>query len=223
MLPADTHTLTPAYLKENTRLACQVMQEVPWGKDIPDDIFFNDILPFSSVTEHRDNWRADFHRRFINRAIKDKTIDTAVLDLNRYVFEIFHVSYNLTKRTKPDQSPYETIASHYASCTGLSILLVDVLRSVGIPARVVAIPMWADNSGNHTWVEIWDGSWHYMGAGEAGALDHTWFSQKVSQTDAKHPIFAVSFKKTNLIFPMAWAPDLTDVSAVDVTADYRTK
>lgn len=31
---------------------------------------------------------------------------------------------------------HQVIAAGYASCTGLSIFLVDALRSVGIPARV---------------------------------------------------------------------------------------
>jgi transglutaminase-like putative cysteine protease len=30
----------------------------------------------------------------------------------------------------------QVIAAGYASCTGLSIFLVDALRAVGIPARV---------------------------------------------------------------------------------------
>lgn len=33
----------------------------------------------------------------------------------------------------------QVIAAGYASCTGLSIFLVDALRSVGIPARVAGI------------------------------------------------------------------------------------
>jgi hypothetical protein len=100
---------------------------------------------------------------------------------------------------------------------------VDALRSVGIPARIAGIPMWPDNSGNHTWVEVWDGQWHYVGAGEPGPLDHTWFTDKASRTDSQHPIYATSFKKTSMSYPMPWAPDLHDVPAVDVTVRYRKK
>ena len=217
----DVGVLTPAFLKENTHLACHVMDEVPWGKDIPQDIFLNYILPYASVNERRDSWREDFHHRFIKIAIRQKTIDQAAIVLNRYVFKVFHVSYNLSKRSKPDQSPYETIQSHYASCTGLSILLIDALRSVGIPARLVATPMWADNSGNHTWVEIWDeGKWHYLGADESNQLDHAWFTDKAAHADRQHPIYAVSFKKTPTVFPMRWAEDITYISAIDVTDSY---
>lgn len=217
----DSGLLKTNFLIDNVRLAYQTMSEVPWGKDIPQEIFLNDILPYASLNERRDNWRPDFHRRFIKIAIDSKTIDQAVLALNKYVFSAFQVSYNAVKRPKPDQSPYESIQAHYASCTGLSILLVDALRSVGIPARIAAIAMWPDQSGNHTWVEIWDGQWHYIGAGEPTPLDHTWFTIKASQTGARHPIYATSFKKTHLRFPMRWAPDLKFVPAVDVTKNYK--
>ncbi len=221
MPPQDRTGLSPAFLVENTKLAYQVMDEVPWGKSIPKNIFLNDVLPYASLNELRDDWRADFHQRFIKIAQESKTIDQAVIRLNKYVFDTLHVSYSADKRPKPDQSPYESIKAHYASCTGLSILLVDALRSVGIPARIAAIPMWPDESGNHTWVEIWDGRWHYTGAAEPNILDHAWFTTKASQADASHPIYASSFKKTSLIFPMRWAPELKYVSAIDVTANYK--
>jgi len=219
----DRVALKHDFLIEDIKLALLAIKEVPWGRDIPQDIFLNDVLPYATLNERRDNWRADFHRRFIKIARRSKSIDQAVIALNKYVFETLKVSYSADKRPKPDQSPYESIQAHYASCTGLSILLVDALRSVGIPARIAAIPIWADDSGNHTWVEIWDGRWRYTGAAEPNPLDHTWFTVKASQTDKKHPIYATSFKKTSLIFPMRWALELTYVSAVDVTARYKLK
>ncbi len=33
-------------------------------------------------------------------------------------------------------SPFQVIAAGFASCTGLSIFLIDALRSVGVPARL---------------------------------------------------------------------------------------
>jgi hypothetical protein len=217
----DAKELKRDFLVNNVRLAYQAIGEVPWGHEIPKDIFLNDVLPYASLNERRDHWRKDFHRRFIKMAIKSKTIDRAVVVLNKYVFDTLKVRYSADRRPKPDQSPYESVKAHYASCTGLSILLVDALRSVGIPARIAAIPLWPDESGNHTWVEIWDGAWHYTGAAEPNRLDHTWFTKKASQADASHPIYASSFRKTGLSFPMRWAPELKYVSAVDVTERYK--
>lgn len=223
MPPKDSKSLKNGFLAENTRLALQTMKEVPWGREVPWAVFLNDVLPYASLNERRDDWRGDFHRRFIKIAVKSRTIDRAVLALNKYVFKSLHVAYSATKRPKPDQSPYESIRAHWASCTGLSILLVDALRSVGIPARIAGIAMWPDGSGNHTWVEIWDGRWRYVGADESTSLDHAWFTVKASQTDAQHPIYAASFKKTHLAFPMRWAPHIKYVSAFDVTKFYKQK
>ena len=65
----------------------------------------------------------------------------------------------------------ESMETGLASCTGLSILLIDACRSVGVPARFVGTPLWADGSGNHSWVEIWDGGWHFVGAAEPAGLE----------------------------------------------------
>jgi len=81
--------------------------------------------------------------------------------------------------------------------------------------------MWPDQSGNHTWVEIWDGRWRYTGAAEPNRLDHAWFTQKASMANEKYPIYASSFKKTRLHFPLRWAPQLKYVSAEVVTRNYH--
>ena len=64
-----------------------------------------------------------------------------------------------------------------ATCTGLSIMLVEACRAVGVPARVAGIASWPGRGGNHTWVEVWDDGWHFVGAAEPDekGLDHAWF------------------------------------------------
>ena len=72
-----------------------------------------------------------------------------------------------TARKRANQSPKESIEQGLASCTGLSILLADACRSVGVPARLAGIPSWKNKNGNHTWVES-VGRWVaiYKGAAE---------------------------------------------------------
>ena len=72
--------------------------------------------------------------------------------------------------------------------------------------------MWKGSGGNHTWVEVWsDGKWHYLGAAESTELDQAWFTGKVKgpevdPTMPQHCIYAASFRRTGVIFPIAWAP-----------------
>ena len=129
------------------------------------------------------------------------------------------------QRPKADQSPYETIEAKMASCTGLSILLIDACRSVGVPARFAGTPLWTNKSGNHSWVEVWDGQWHFTGGGEpvGDTLDKAWFSgrAKTAQRDHRlHAIYATSYKHTAQTFPLVWGREIDYVYAVNVTDRY---
>jgi len=223
----DLQTLDKGFLITTVALAYRALDEAPWGKSIPEDVFLNYVLPYANVNERRDDWREDFYKTFMPIAKKFKTPGEAAVALNEAVFKEVGVQYNATKRPKPDQSPYESVEAGYASCTGLSILLIDACRAVGIPARLVGIPMWADDSGNHTWVEIWDaGKWRALGAAEPGPLDQAWFMDKARATNPSNPehhIYAVSFKKTATSFPLAWDSSIKWVNAVDVTDSYVGK
>jgi len=75
---------------------------------------------------------------------------SAVEAVNACIASTVDVEYN-TLREKTNQSPSESMRQHMASCTGLSILLVDALRSVGIPARFAGTAAWHDDRGNHSW------------------------------------------------------------------------
>src|SRR5258706_14929835 len=50
----DLRTLSAAYLKENLSIAYEAFNKVPWRDRVPQNVFFNDILPYASVDESRD-------------------------------------------------------------------------------------------------------------------------------------------------------------------------
>ena len=228
----DLTSLTGKFIHANVELAFLARAKAPWGKNIPEDIFLNDVLPYANVNERRDDWRKDFYDRFAAGAWACKTPGKAAEKLNREIFKALKVTYHATKRPKPDQSPYESTAAAYASCTGLSVLLADACRAAGIPARLAGTPMWVDRKGNHTWVEVWDGRWHYIGAWDGKVLDKAWFTKKAADCAAavaadgkkwSHRIFAASFRRTALHFPLSWNMSVTYVPAVDVTGFYAAQ
>ena len=227
MPPRDLQSLSADYLLENLSLAYKAVEEAPWAKSISTELFLNDVLPYASLTEQRDNWRQRL-RELCLPLVKDcKTPGEAAQVINQKLFKQLKVHYSM-KRRAPDQGPFETMESTVATCTGLSILLVDACRSVGVPARVAGTPLWVNNSGNHTWVELWDGGWHFAGAAEADpkGYDRGWFVGNASQaikSDRLHAIYATSFKKTGLSFPLEWASQVDYVNAVNVTERYTTK
>ncbi len=224
MPDADLRSLKADFLLSNTELAYKARQEVPWGRDIPEDIFLNDVLPYANVDEKRDEWRKDFYELCLPIAKKCKTPSEAAEKLNGEVFKKLNVRYS-TQRKAANQSPKESIAGGTASCTGLSIMLSDACRSVCIPARLVGTPMWTNMKGNHTWVEIWDKDWHFTGACEPDpkGLDRGWFvgdASRARKDSLEHAIYAASFRKTKGHFPLVWARGNKDVPAENVTDHY---
>ena len=220
----DLVGLSADFILKNIALAYQAIEKMPWGQMVPEEIFLNYVLPYANMHERRDNWRADFYEKFMPLVRNCRTPGEACQALNKKMWDVIQVHYD-TRRPKADQSPYESIEAGMATCTGLSILLVDACRAVGVPARFVGIPMWTNMSGNHSWVEVWDNGWHYIGAGEPGPFDKTWFTGRAATTDPnkpQHRIYAVSFRKTNLKFPAMWKREI-DVYAEDVTARYLKK
>lgn len=225
---SDLHTLDANYLLENVALAYEAWHAAPWSESIPELLFFDTILPYASINERRDDWRADFRERFAPLVAEADTPSEAAAILNNAIFKQVGVKYS-TGRPKPDQSPLESIEAGMASCTGLSVLLVDACRSVGVPARFAGTALWSDNSGNHSWVEVWDdGNWHFTGAAEptGDELDRAWFADRAAgatEGDREHGIFAVTWRDVPLHFPMVWLPDDETVGAVDVTWRYVTR
>ena len=227
MPDSDLLSLKADFLVSNTELAYRARKEVAWGKNIPEELFLNDVLPYANLDEKRDAWRKEFYYLCMPIAKSCKTPAEAAHKLNSEIFKKVNVRYS-TERKSPNQSPKESMAQGKASCTGLSIVLSDACRAVCIPARLVGTPLWANKRGNHTWVEIWDKEWHFTGACEPdpAGLNRGWFVGEAAQAKKdsfEHAIYAASFKKSKVHFPLVWARDKRDVPAENVTDRYTKK
>ena len=163
MPPGDLTSIDREFLTENLNLALKARSEFPWCTQLSEELFFNDVLPYASLDETRERWRPEFYNKCRAIVAKASTATEAVQAINSKIFNLINVHYN-TGRKQPNQSPAESIAQGRATCTGLSIILVDACRSVGIASRVAGTPLWTNNRGNHTWSEIWDGGWHFTGS-----------------------------------------------------------
>ena len=218
----DTN-LDEAILRENVAYAARVRHETPVSMQVPEDIFREYVLPYAHLDERRDRWRPLFFDTFQEAARRSASIEDAVQHLNRAVFDEWGIQYHPTKRPHDNQSPLESIAAKFASCTGLSILLANACRAVGIPARIVGTPEWVDGSGNHTWVEIWDhGTWKFIGALEPGPFGATWFNDAAREAarSPDHGIYAARWSPGDGHFPLAWNPGEEGVPADRLDARY---
>ncbi len=224
MPDGDLTTLTADFLTANHALAYRAKRDAPWAKAVPEDVFLNDVLPYANVDEKRDPWRQELYDLCQPMVKACKTPTEAVQALNVELFKALKLKY-APQRRAPNFSPKESMAQGTASCTGLSIVLCDACRAVGVPARLAGTPNWSDKRGNHTWVEVWDGGWHFTGACEPdpAGLDRGWFvadAAKAQKGSPEHAIYAVSFRKTPAHFPLVWARDRKTVPGEDVTDRY---
>lgn len=221
----DAKTLTADFLRENVDYAYRAKEEFPWVKDVPNDIFLNDVVPYVNLNEKRENWRKNFYERFRKYVAGCTTMRQAIDSINKNIRDEVMVDYN-TKREKADQAPFESMRQHMASCSGLSILLTDAFRAVGIPSRVAGTPNWYDNRGNHNWSEVWvNGGWHFTEYYPSEDLDKSWFlpdAGKAIKEDTEKAIYAASFRPADTYFPLVWDMSIRYVHAANVTDRYTS-
>ena len=230
----DRETMDLSLLKENVEYAHMVREKYQWAKQLPEDVYFYDVLPYHVVDEVRDSWRKELYELFAPAVDTCSTMYDALCAVNANIPRLTGVDYN-TKREKTNQSPRESMRQGMASCTGLAILLVDAYRAVGIPARFAGTASWHDNRGNHSWTEVWlDGEWRVTEYYFPSKLDHLWFmpdASKAKEDDRTYAIYATRFGKADDWFPMVWADGDVEgrsveelpqiVGAVNVTKHYQ--
>lgn len=216
MPAADRDTMSLDLLMENVEYAHRARHHYPWAKTVPEEVYRTDVLPYHVVDEVRDSWRKELYELFAPVVDTCTTMEQALCAVNSNIPLITGVEYN-TLREKTNQSPRESMRQGMASCTGLSILLVDALRAVGIPARFAGTASWHDNRGNHSWTEVWlDSVWRVTEYYFPSKLDHLWFmndAAKANPADRNYAIYATRFGEANDWFPMVWCGD--DSTAID--------
>ena len=218
----DLTSLSADFILHHTNWAYKVKKEFTWAKSVPDSIFLNNVLPYICANETRDEWREALYNKF-SSLVKDCQTVTQVIDsININIPKVLGVDYNV-KRPKCEMSPMESLEYKMATCTGLSILLVEAFRSVGIPSRFAGVPRWHNNSGNHSWAEVWiDGEWYFTEYYPSG-LNKGWLLPLVGKADVNDPmqnVYAQSFKKTGTYFPLVWDSLASYVPAYIVTQRY---
>lgn len=228
----DRNGIDLELLKENVEYANIAREQFAWAQQLPEEVYLCDVLPYAVVDEVRDSWRKELYAIFAPEVEGCATMYDAVCAVNANIPRLTGVDYN-TLREKTNQSPSESMRQGMASCTGLSILLVDAYRAVGIPARFVGTASWHDNRGNHSWTEVWlDGEWRVTEYYFPSQLDHLWFmpdASKAKADDRTYAIYATRFAGGNDWFPMVWADEDEDgpieelpkwVGAENVTQHY---
>ncbi|KAL7549613.1 hypothetical protein ACHAWF_012884 [Thalassiosira exigua] len=218
----------------------------PWTDAIPRSVYLEYVVPYAVVNEPRTD-----HRTLLFDALKDtlkkyerkpdgqEKAQNPESQIKEVVKLINTRLWSLVGRTdKPIAfeagqtpliyDPLSVIAYGHSSCTGLAVLLVSALRSVGIPARMAGTPAWhgKPKEGNHSWVEVFvpnasGGRWIFLeptpGIAEgdeekvdADNLDRDpckrWFC-KGDRFGGRTKVYATRYSKDGAPahYPMAWS------------------
>ena len=222
--PPQDAPLPPEYVTNNCLLAAAARKSAI--EEYPDEIYLEYVLPYSVIREGRDDWRGEFREKFAPLVAGMDDMYSAAVKLDRTIWDIINVHYD-TRRDQARQSPRHSMRIHMASCTGISIILIDACRALGIPARLVGCK-WTTIPGNHSWVEVWSrGGWHVLASGEKERKDNIWFldyAEKADSSRADRRIYASRWSPSpdGTLFWCTWdfPSRVSDVPADDVTADY---
>lgn len=158
--------------------ALYARSQMPWGQEVPTDIFLADVL-FPRVNNE---WLEPVRKLFygmLSGRVRNKTMAEAILETNYFCFEqATYIGSDI--RTAP---PSTLLKSARGRCGEESVFTIMAMRSIGIPARQIYVPRWAHCDSNHAWVEVWcGGQWYYLGACEPEeALDRGWFTSAASR------------------------------------------
>jgi len=240
----NAQTLEEGILGPTLNVSLTARDLLPWAENIPKDIWLNYVLPYANVNEPRVDWRtllsSELRPLVQNPTYQANTTSDVVSVLNEKLWSTLRTPEITFKsgQTPLIYDPMSTIDYGYASCTGISIMLVDALRSVGVPARIAGTPAWSANvsKGNHNWVEVWlgpgegldGGAWTFIEGKPAGGGEtltnpcDKWFCNP-SHFDGKTQAFAPQFDNTTntTIYPMAWDLENENVPGVNRTAFYN--
>jgi hypothetical protein len=250
-------------------LALETKRLFPTTDNLPRHIWQEYVLNYANTNEARSNWRPLIRSKLEQAGLVSFNSSTSLYQatMNRSIPELVQlINTHLWHVLAPPEQeslvfvsgqtplifdPMSVLAFGYASCTGFAILLVNALRVVGVPARVVGTASWYQDrgQGNHNWVEVYDprrkrhssvhttSPWSFLepspGATDPDDLDRDpcrrWFCSPTrfssNPRNATH-VYAARLERdpsgtTFVYYPLAWEWDTTDVPGEDVTSYYQ--
>lgn len=183
MSTADMGDYDGEFFLGNVRSALRARDEMPWGRDIPEELFRHFVLPVRVNNERLDGFRMLYYDT-LRKRVGGLSLHDAALEINHWC----HEKATYTPSDARTSSPLAVIRTAEGRCGEESTFTVAAMRAVGIPARQVYTPRWAHTDDNHAWVEVWvDGRWRFLGACEPEPeLDVAWFNEPATRAMLMH-------------------------------------
>jgi len=163
--------------------AAFLREHVAWCRELPEEIFLENVAAYRVNSERIEDCRRWFYD-MVMPVLDGLSLEEAILRTNLWCAQ--NATYHQADaRTANAVTVYK---SGFGRCGEESTFAVTVLRSVGIAARQVYVPLWSHCNDNHAWVEVYcDGRWQYFGACEPEPkLNQGWFRVPASRALLVH-------------------------------------
>lgn len=153
----DIETITAEHLITNIDLAFYAWKSIPWGKHYNFDQFCRYILPYRADDEPLDNWRPYLFEKmkwFMDSLHKKSDMREACKYLNDYVDKHHRLLPVLSEM--PKLETIDAFNNPAGICEHRLILIVNMLRTFGIPCALDYTPQYTNWAGGHLWIALID-------------------------------------------------------------------
>ncbi len=153
----DVNHITSEFLINNIERAFEVLSAQPWGKEIPFDVFCEEILPYRVGTEPLENWRdrvlEDYRNLYDSlRNSRNHDILTACNHVYETVGKVWDFDGPLS--TLPHMS-YSMVAEYRGgTCYEKVVWGTFIMRALGIPVSIDYTPQWTFRNKGHEWNSV---------------------------------------------------------------------
>jgi hypothetical protein len=155
VIKEDVKHITADYLINNIELAFKVWEEQPWGKNVPFDVFCEEILPYRIGNEPLENWRekvlASYAR--LNSSFKTQSGITAVEACSQVNLQLPHFCLSTDV---PDMSYSMIMAATRGMCDEMVSIAIFVMRALGIPVTKDYTLKWPGRDDGHSWNSVYE-------------------------------------------------------------------
>ncbi|WP_010178993.1 transglutaminase domain-containing protein [Aquimarina agarilytica] len=164
VITKDIYVMKADFLIQNIDLAFKMWRTNPWASNYDFTTFCEYILPYRSLIEPLQTWRADYSDAFFEKArlAKNKKDPMEVLGLLMDEMKIdFKFIFN---RKEPIMAlgPKQLTLRNQGTCTDYANLAIYASRSVGLPVTFDYTPHHAASSNRHFWNSIIDSTGNHL-------------------------------------------------------------
>jgi len=217
----DYGTITSEMIIDDVEWAFYAREHFTWSKNLPENIFFEYVLPYRSTQEPLQIWRETMIEDLSITVQEMKTSLDVTQTVNKINQSRFHFD-DLYYRHPEDRDIFTCLATGAGRCEDMSNVSNYSLRALGVATASDFTPWWPKGDNNHAWNTVYhNGKW-YQFMGCEGADNPQWDTIKAREFGK---VWRESFSADPIMGPSpdgTLPPRLMRISAIDVTAEYTT-